>query len=202
MRSQQYAWSCGSAVVRNALSVFGIKVREGAIRRVAGTLPPSRCAHCRKIDSFASELSCAGKCKKCSGCVELQRMIRRTRKECDAGTGEAGIINALRHFGAEHGISVTTYTTDSRTEAWQWLHGNLIHGRIAILCLDQWDHWVLAHGSGGDRVDVFDSSTSIRNLIEHGEHVLTQSRLMRRWVYNWTLEEGEKRLYAISVGKK
>jgi len=156
MKSQQHPWTCGAAVVRNALRAFGKKVSEGEVRIQAGT----------------------------------------TR---DYGTSEHGIMNALRAFDMdfeEAGFHMTG-------EAWFWLHEQFEKGRTVITCVENWEHWVLALGSAGDRIVIFDSSNWKYNIYENGTHLWDFDRMMFKW---WndrkSIEDGEKRIYAISTWPK
>ena len=197
---QLYEWSCGSASVSNALSVFDVHVDERRVIPVAGTTPPSKCAHCMYLKRLISARDCLQSYWKCP--CDLCKKIRRVwRKDCDAGTSEAGMIEALRRFGGPKGVTATEYQTESTSNAWQWLHGSLIHGRVAIICVDSWRHWSLAFGTAGDRVAVFDPYPSKRNIKSNGIQVLSKVDLMRRWKNTRQWVGKQKALYAISVGK-
>lgn len=202
MRFQLYEWSCGAACVSNALLQFGVPVPERTVIPVAGTTSPSKCAHCKTVNSLLASRTCSSKsywkCK-CEYCLQIRR---EWRKECDAGTSHKGILTALRHFGGQYGISAAEYESPSKNNAWQWIHGCLLHGRVVILCIDRWSHWVLAIGSCDDRVIVFDPYPSKKNKRENGILTMSKSELMRRW-YNgckW-VGNNDKRLYALSLGK-
>ena len=199
---QLHEWSCGAACVGNALRCFGINIDENQIIPIANTVPPSRCKHCRRFKVLEDERTCKKDPRKCACecCKEYRRLLRG--RDCIIGTSEKGILAALRHFGADHSITAGEYTSESRNNAWQWLHGTLIHGRVAILCINSWNHWVLAYGTlGGDKVHIFDPYPSKANIRENGSHPLSKSTLMRKW-YNARHDvRGEKRLYAISVGR-
>lgn len=200
-RFQLYEWSCGAATAGNALQQFGVAVPERRIIPVAGTTPPSKCAHCVRVNSLLVERECEDSYWKCP-CDECKAVRREWRKECDSGTSQDGIIAALRHFGGPYGLTVAEYQSESKNNAWQWLHGCLIHGRVVILCIDRWSHWVLAFAGAGDRVAIFDPYPSKKNSKENGVQTLTKSDLMRRW---WNgckwVKNYEKRLYAVSVGR-
>lgn len=202
MRFQRYNWTCGPASVVNVLQCFGIFVPEVKVIPVAGTIPPHKCGHCRKLKELDAARSSSRACSRsgcqCDLCLEYARV---RRLDCDAGTSEAGIVAAVRHFGGDL-VSVTEYSSENKSHAWEWLHGSLIHGRPAVLCLDSWAHWALAASSLGDRVFVFDPAPSKRNMVENGVHVLTKQQLMRRWFNARLWADGERRLYAVSVGKK
>ena len=197
MRWQRFEWSCGAASVVNAYRCFGINLDEARVIPVAGTCPPSRCAHCKKLQAHVRANACA--CIVCANCKLLRKL--NSGKDCVVGTSEIGILKALRHFGGDN-FSASAYTTDSRDDAWQWLHGSLLHGRVAILCIDRWSHWCLAMSTSGNRVTLFDPYPSKKNLRDNGVYVLTKDELMRRWWNGKKWAKGERRLYAISMGKR
>lgn len=114
------------------------------------------------------------------------------------GTSEAGVLSALRYLG----LSARPYESNDRNSAWQWLHGALIQGRAVLLCVDSWSHWVAVAGLlGTERVVLLDSIRSIRNKRENGVHFVSHTTLMKRWWNARRWADGEKRLYAICVGK-
>lgn len=201
MRFQTHEWSCGAASVVNALKQFGVNVSERKVIPIAGSTSPSKCPHCVYVD----ELLVSRTCKKSShwkcSCEQCREIKREWRKDCLSGTSEKGILTALRHLGGAYSISAAEYQSESKNNAWQWLHGCLIHGRVVILCIDSWSHWVLVFGGAGDRVSVFDPYPSKKNLKENGVETLTKSELMRRWWNGRKWAGKDKRLYAISIGK-
>lgn len=115
-----------------------------------------------------------------------------------AGASEDGLLQALRHLG----MSARPFTSDNRNEAWAWLRGELIGGRAIIMCVSSWTHWVATVGLIGDRVILVDSSRSKRNKRENGVHSVSHTSLMRRWWNARRWADGERRLYAICVGRQ
>ncbi len=73
-----------------------------------------------------------------------------------------------------------------------------MEGRPAVLCVDQWDHWVAVIGVVGDRVVMQDSANTKDNIEQNGIHLMTKSELIKRWKCKGT----EKSLYAITFRKK
>ena len=114
------------------------------------------------------------------------------------GVDETGIMQAVR----DAGLSARPFSSNDRKESWDWLRGALVSGRVVILCVDSWSHWVLTCGLlGVDRIILIDSTRSERNKRENGIHVLTYHTLVRRWWNARQWANGERRLYAICVGK-
>lgn len=115
----------------------------------------------------------------------------------EEGTDENGIMYALRSYGC----TVTEYKSDSKKNAWQWLHGSLLHGEAVILCTQAWEHWIVCVGSLGNRVVIVDSSNFKYNVSELNTHVWAKDWLLYQW---WnarkSVPEEQSRLYAIAVG--
>ena len=157
MKRQKSPWSCGAAVVRNALRVFKCRVSENEIRGIAGTTK-------------------------------------------QFGTSEKGILSAIRAYG----FKAVEHHIDDKEEAWEWLHETLVEGKPVILCVENWEHWVVAIGSCGNTgIAVFDSSNFKVNLYENNTHVWDKKHLFHKWWNNRLSvdDEVESRLYAIAVSK-
>lgn len=122
-----------------------------------------------------------------------ERSVRKLAGTDGDGTDQQGIIFALRSLG----LSAEEYRGTRRSPSWQWLHGALLHGRVIILCMDNWQHWTTAIGSLGDRVILIDSTNTKANRAENGVHVLSRDRLLRRW----GCPGGDHRYYGIGVSK-
>lgn len=205
MKFQRFPWSCGAASVVNAFKHFGYNIDEMKVQPVAGTTAPKDCAHCRELQRWLDTRECSKnkwKCK-CEECKYIRKLMRND-DECDSGTDQNGILTAIRYFGTERRIVAKEYESDDKNAAWEWLSGSLYHGRCVILCVDSWRHWVLAYGTSGDRVTIFDPGNAASNQAENGVHSLKKTNLMRRWwnARHWVKRYGDKRLYAISVGEK
>jgi hypothetical protein len=115
------------------------------------------------------------------------------------GTCEHGVLAAIRHFG----FTAVVHRWDTQSEAWEWLHETLQSGKVVILCVHDWEHWVLAFGSlGPTGVVVFDSSNFRYNIQEAGVHVWSRRHLMECWTNTVHTNEDKTKMYAISVGKK
>lgn len=200
MKWQSKEWSCGATAVVNTLRQFNIFVDERRVIPVAGTTSPKQCKHCILTEKLISNRSCTEtsfwKCS-CDVCQKIRRVWRRP---CDAGTDEKGILRALRQLGGEYGVTASEYHTANRNNAWQWLRGSLIDGRVVIFCIRRWSHWIVTLGINGDRIAIFDPYPSKKNLKNNGIQIFTKSELMKKW-YNgckWVRNK-EKRLYAISA---
>lgn len=95
----------------------------------------------------------------------------------DVGTDEDGIMRAALATG----LAVGPGAFETESEAWTWLGYALLKGRPVLLCVDRWDHWVVAVGLLGARVVLVDSSNVAYNRHRNGIVVLSRAKLMRRW---------------------
>ena len=130
--------------------------------------------------------------------LDYRQLVEESGADED-GTDEIGVLQALRNSG----LSSRPFSSDNRNEAWAWLKGQLLDGRPVILCLSSWRHWVCIGGLlGNDRVILIDSSRSSRNKRENGIHVVSYSRLQSQWWNARRWADGERRLYAICVGRQ
>lgn len=121
------------------------------------------------------------------------RKYANTSKEF--GTNEHGIINALQEWGC----TVSEIHYSSKNKAWIWLHDTLQSGRPVIMAIDNWEHWILAVGSLGGYVCIFDSANFKYNKYENGCHVWDKEKTLYRWWNTRKNIEGNNRIYAISV---
>lgn len=87
--------------------------------------------------------------------------IKRTEDEMSVaseqtpkGTGAHGLMKALTAVGRQ---SEVIYTKDSKAAHYA-LHYSLCTGRPMILCVDEWDHYIVAAGVLGDRILCIDSA--------------------------------------------
>lgn len=140
----------------------------------------------------------AGNAARALGIVPCASLLRAASGARPNGASEAGVLSALRAAG----LSASEYASDSRDDAWRWLHGCLIQGRPVVLCVNSWSHWVAVVALlGAERVAMVDSTWTRRNRRENGIHFLTKQQLMRRWYNARRWADGERRLYAICAGK-
>lgn len=121
--------------------------------------------------------------------------VRTHASTDETGTGNVGILAALRVFG----LAAVEYNGTSKNHAWRWLQGALLQGSVIILSVDRWTHWVTCIGLIGDRVILIDSTNTIANQRENGTHVISKEKLIRRWYH--AKKSDECSLYAICVSK-
>lgn len=137
-------------------------------------------------------------CLRSLGIRAPERQIRyyaETSK--DFGTSEYGIINALKEWKCV----VREYHFSSKNKAWIWLHETLQSGKPVIMAVDNWEHWIVAVGSMGDKVCIFDSANFKYNKYENGCHVWDKDKTLYKWWNDRISVESNNRIYAISVKK-
>jgi ABC-type bacteriocin/lantibiotic exporter with double-glycine peptidase domain len=101
-------------------------------------------------------------CGKAAGVNALKALGRGTTQEAFgelAGTGPegtypAGMIKAFEALGC----TPVRIAESIGGRAWATLRGHLLDGHPVVLCVDNWEHWVVAIGLLGDRVVVVDSA--------------------------------------------
>ncbi len=106
------------------------------------------------------------------------RSFSSTTKE--KGTDEHGIIAALRGLGFD-GYAFEFDSVD-RAQATEQLSAMLRRGEPAIICTQNFQHWVTVVGKlANDRYVIIDPSTSNENKRENGVNVLTKTSLIKTW---------------------
>jgi len=135
---------------------------------------------------------------RCFGKKVSEESLRGLCGTTEEGTDEVGIIRALKYYGYQ----VNEFHSDSRPNAWAWLHGCLSNGSFVILCLSNWEHWCVCTGRCGNRVTIVDPSNFKYNRAENLTHVWDKKYLMKHWWNTRKSVEGEDRIYAISVNKR
>lgn len=99
--------------------------------------------------------------------IELSTVAGTTPK----GTDASGIVGAAKAAGR---FPSTINTKDSDFALYA-LHYYLCNGRPVIICVDKWDHWVVAAGILGERILVIDSANNELVLVYPPE------KLTERW---------------------
>lgn len=132
------------------------------------------------------------------GHTVTEAALRRRAGTTKEGTDERGMMRAIAHYdhrGRE-------YQVESGRKAWNWLRSTLGRGRPAILCTDNWDHWMAVVGRLGGRLLVFDpekpNNGSTRRRQYSGLEIYTEIDLLARWAYV-DEDTNKKYYYAISV---
>lgn len=121
--------------------------------------------HCG-VTVIANALRCFG--KKVS-----EKKIRALTNLDEEGVDEVGIKKALEELGFL-GIE---FTPGTKAAALLSL-GNQFP---SIICVDNWNHWVLLLGKVQDRYILIDSSRTVKNTSENGIHVVSEKELLKRW---------------------
>lgn len=110
------------------------------------------------------------------------------------GTDESGLRRGLRRLGYE-GIELTWLHKSDAKQALAWLREQHTLGRPVILCVDNFDHWVLAGGSTDRKVFVLDPYKGHKGAA--ASHY-TYAAMAKRW---WSKDKYSKEgcYYAVAV---
>lgn len=119
--------------------------------------------------------------------------VRKLAGTTQEGTDEHGLMEAARALG----LTATPTSSADSAAAWAFVRASLLDGRPCLLCIDGWGHWATAIGIVGERVIVVDPSNTVRNLKEGGVHVMTRTKLLRRW----RNRSEDAPFYAIAIGR-
>ncbi len=119
------------------------------------------------------------------------RSIAGTTEEF--GTDEVQLISAARTIGR----TATAHHSADFAASWAFVRSNLLEGKVCLLCIDNWGHWVTVIGISGDRVIIADPANTKKNVVENGIHSLSKKDLLRRW----KCKNEQEPFYAITVGK-
>lgn len=123
---------------------------------------------------------------------EAIRLTRTTKKD---GTDEDKLKAAARKLGLK--VRDRTWGSEGDIDAaWAWVVAELRRGRPVILCVDDFEHWVLATGVKAGRVLVHDPAVKEQELpIEAYSMPELKQRL---WLDDG---QGGSQYYALSVGR-
>lgn len=107
------------------------------------------------LAAISNALSCLGISR------SEEELVTLTGYSAPDGTQEKGILKALAAIAKSEpaaGIQpAQVYETRADVAMLRLVEG-LRHGRPAILCVDEWDHWVVAFGLLGQSIHVADSA--------------------------------------------
>lgn len=112
------------------------------------------------------------------------------------GTSEEEMKRALLSYGT----AVDEWETDEEHQAHAWLVEHLDCYGPAILCVDEWEHWVTAIGRCGDMFVIFDSAKTEENMASLGIRFYSWIGLRTRWRLPRTTN-GEPIFYALGVSE-
>lgn len=95
------------------------------------------------------------------------------------------------------GVTATSHSSKDMADAWAFIRSNAMDGRPSVICIDQWKHWVVVVGVIGSSVIIVDPMGTKANRAENGIHVLSRTKLARRW----RCPNEDRPFYAIAMGK-
>lgn len=118
---------------------------------------------------------------------------------CDTdenGTDEHGLINAVHNLG----LTPVEGTPRGEAEARLWL---LKFAPVApvILCVDNYDHWVVVAGQCGPRLWLFDSTREPWNAANLGRQCLLPKTITRRWKASRRATDDGASYYGLAILK-
>lgn len=105
------------------------------------------------------------------GVYKPEEEIAKIAKTTPQGTSAAGIVRALRHYG----FSAAKYQFRDGGVGLNHLQTSLTLGVPNILCVDEWEHWLVVAGRMGELAVVIDSASL--HLVEF----IPFNDLMERW---------------------
>ena len=109
--------------------------------------------------------------------ISERRVRALSGTDPDRGTGESGIVTAVRGLG----FSATAFESSNSQEAWSWISENVRSGRAVIVAVWNHEHWMTVVGMVGDRTIMFDSARTEKNKKENGVHSLSRGDFLRKW---------------------
>jgi ABC-type bacteriocin/lantibiotic exporter with double-glycine peptidase domain len=112
------------------------------------------------------------------------------------GTDEDGIKRMMFHAGRVP----DELATDSELVAFGWLWHSLLYGRPVVLCVDRWQHWVVAVGLIGKRVVLFDPARYRHNTARLGTFSLPRGKLLKRWFAARRVRRNQPAYYGVNLG--
>ncbi len=114
------------------------------------------------------------------------------------GTDEDGVKRMVLSLGR----GCDQFESDTAAAAYGWLWLNCSLGRPAVLCVDQWSHWVAAIGLIGSRIVLFDPARYRQNTDRLGTFSLPRDRLLRRWLAAHRVARTQPAYCGIAIGDR
>lgn len=149
----------------------------------------------RQPDSYSCGPTCVANSLYLLG--NAKTPIERIKRACGTrwwnGTDESGLRRGLRRLGYDGTEQTWHHKSDGKT-ALQWLREQHQLGRPVILCVDNFNHWVLAGGSTDRKIFVLDPYEGHRGAA--ASHYSNAALIKRWWCKNKTEEGG---YYAVAV---
>lgn len=129
-----------------------------------------------------------------NGKIELNRIKRACGTRPSTGTDENGLQRGLRRLGYEGTEAGFTRKSYGR-KALAWLREEHRQGRPVILCVDQFEHWILAAGSTQRSYFILDPRGKRTRATAMS---LSGAALLRRW---WGFDRASEMgsYYAVAV---
>lgn len=111
------------------------------------------------------------------------------------GTSEEEMKRALLAYG----VGLDEFETNLEKKAHSWLLEHVDMYGPAIVCVDEWEHWVVVIGRTADMFIVFDPAKTPENKKKLGIHFYSWIGLRTRWLL--PRRAGGKSFYGIGVSQ-
>ncbi len=116
------------------------------------------------------------------------KIVHTTRE----GTDEYDIEQTLENYELQHN-ELNEYNKNKGAICFNKLYKELYSGAKAILCVDNFEHWVLATGIYGEEITITDSADDYKNSERYNK-----KRLIKRW-WNGKWKYGRPQYFCIIV---
>ena len=113
----------------------------------------------------------------------------------DDGTDEKGLQQAIERLPVE----ASEISSFNPWEAIATLDQGLRCGKAAVICVDNFDHWVAVIGRLGSRYIVIDSTNEEWNTREQGCWSVSVQDLVQKWKASPTAADGEAPFYGLLI---
>lgn len=148
----------------------------------------------RQPDAYSCGPTCVANALYLLG--NAQTPLAKIKRACGTrwwnGTDESGLRRGLRRLGYEGTEQTWLHKSDAK-QALSWLREQHAHGRPVILCVDNFDHWVLAGGSTDKHFFIQDPYEGHKGAAA-SHH--SNGALARRW---WSKNRNEGCYYGVAV---
>lgn len=128
----------------------------------------------------------------CIGKHATEKFVRSFTETTELGTDEFGIMRALVALEVKHEI----VDSSSYNESFCALEESLSESHSIILCVDNYNHWVVCAGKFGNKFILFDSLNTKKNMKKSGFVLMSRKQLSKFW------KSKEGKFYGIICKKK
>jgi len=127
--------------------------------------------------------------------ISQEELVHLCNTSDEDGTDEKGMMQALDRLPVDY-YQIHDF---NGTAALSSLDCSLSCGEPAIICVDDWEHWVVVIGKLGVRYIIFDSTNDDWNREEQGCWSVDADTLIKKWRCSDEHADGEAPFYGITV---